>query len=145
MAEFGENGKILSLEEKPKKPKSHYAVSGLYFYDEQVVDYVKKIQPSDRGELEITDLNNLYLQQGNLHLEKMGRGMAWLDMGTHESLLSAGNFIETIQKRQGVQIACLEEIAYTMGYIDAEQVLSRVRLLGKTEYAVYLTQLIEAK
>jgi glucose-1-phosphate thymidylyltransferase len=142
---FGKEGNVLSIEEKPKKPKSNYAVSGLYFYDKNVVDYAKQMRPSDRGELEITDLNNVYLQQNRLHIEKMGRGMAWLDMGTHESLLSASNFIETIQSRQGVQVACLEEIAYTMGYIDAEQVLSRARLFNKTEYGIYLEKLVETR
>lgn len=139
---YDEQGKITSIEEKPRQPKSHYAVVGIYFYDKQITDIAAEVKPSPRGELEITDVNRLYLERGQLHAEKLGRGTAWLDTGTHESLLEAGNFIETIEKRQGLKIACLEEIAYQFGYIDAEQVLRRADALGKTEYGQYLRQLV---
>ncbi|MBV9470012.1 MAG: glucose-1-phosphate thymidylyltransferase RfbA [Abitibacteriaceae bacterium] len=140
--EFNAAGKILSIEEKPQHPKSHYAVVGLYFYDNQVTNIASQLKPSARGEYEITEVNNLYLQQGQLRVEQMGRGTAWLDTGTHESLLQAGNFIETIEKRQGLKVACLEEIAYQFGYIDAEQVLRQAQKLGKTEYAQYLRMIV---
>jgi glucose-1-phosphate thymidylyltransferase len=135
---FGENGSVTSIEEKPTQPKSHYAVVGLYFYDAQITDIAANIKPSVRGELEITDVNRVYLEQGQLNAEKLGRGTAWLDTGTHDSLNEAGNFIQTIEKRQGLKVACLEEIAWELGYIDAEQVLRLADKLGKTEYAQYL-------
>lgn len=140
--EFDESGKAISIEEKPEKPKSHCAVVGLYFYDNKITDIAAAIKPSARGELEITDVNNEYLRLGELRAEQMGRGSAWLDTGTHESLLEAGNFIETIEKRQGLKVACLEEVAYEMGYIDAQGVLAQAAKLGKTEYAQYLRDLV---
>jgi glucose-1-phosphate thymidylyltransferase len=143
--EFGPDGRAVSIEEKPKQPKSHYAVVGLYFYDEQITDIAAAVRPSQRGELEITDVNNAYLQKHQLRAEQMGRGTAWLDTGTHESLWEAGNFIATIEKRQGLKIACLEEIAYEQGYIDAEQVLRQAARLDKTEYGQYLRNLVETK
>lgn len=142
---FDESGAVTSIEEKPSQPKSHYAVVGLYFYDAQITDIAHSIQPSSRGEWEITDVNRTYLERGQLRAEKMGRGTAWLDTGTHESLLEAGNFIETIEKRQGLKIACLEEVAYELGYIDEEQVLRLAAQLGKTEYANYLRAIINNK
>lgn len=142
---FDKNGAVTSIEEKPAQPKSHYAVVGLYFYDAQITDIAHSIQPSSRGEWEITDVNRTYLERGQLRAEKMGRGTAWLDTGTHESLLEAGNFIETIEKRQGLKIACLEEVAYELGYIDEEQVLRLAAQLGKTEYANYLRAIINNK
>lgn len=143
--EFGLDGRAVSIEEKPLHPKSHYAVVGLYFYDKQITDIAAAVRPSPRGELEITDVNNAYLNNRQLRAEQMGRGTAWLDTGTHESLLQAGNFIETIEKRQGLKIACLEEIAFEQGYIDAEQVLRLAAPLGKTEYGEYLRNLVESK
>jgi glucose-1-phosphate thymidylyltransferase len=142
VVEYAPDGRVLSIEEKPAQPKSDYAVVGLYFYDRHVTQLAEQIRPSPRGELEITDLNRLYLQQGNLHVERLGRGVAWLDTGTHTSLLQAANFIEAIETRQGLKVACLEEIAYQCGYIDAEQVLTRARELKNTEYGVYLERLI---
>jgi glucose-1-phosphate thymidylyltransferase len=142
VVEFDSEGRALSIEEKPENPRSNYAVVGLYFYDQQITDIAASIKPSARGELEITDVNNVYLQQGALRVERMGRGMAWLDTGTHESLLQASNFIQTIEQRQGLKIACLEEIAFECGYITAEQVLKQADYLGKTEYAKYLRRLI---
>jgi glucose-1-phosphate thymidylyltransferase len=139
---FDKNGKVLSIEEKPAKPQSNYAVVGLYFYDKHITDIAANLAPSARGEYEITDVNKAYLAQGNLHVELIGRGTAWLDTGTHASLLQAGNFVETIQERQGLQIACLEEIAYQKGWIDAEQLLNQAEKLGKTEYAAYLKRLV---
>jgi len=143
VVEFDENGNVLSLEEKPEHPKSHYAVPGLYFYDNQVVKLAKNLKPSARGELEITDLNREYLKMGKLRVELFGRGMAWLDTGTHDGLLEASNFVETIQKRQGFYIACIEEIAYRMGYIDREQLIRLAEPLMKTEYGRYLMDIAE--
>lgn len=139
--EFSADGKVLSIEEKPSQPKSHYAVVGLYFYDAQITDIAAAIKPSARGELEITDVNNAYLHAGQLRAEQMSRGTAWLDTGTHESLLEASNFIETIEKRQGLKIACLEEIAYEQGFIDREQLLRQAERLDKTAYGRYLQTL----
>ena len=136
-----ETGQAVSLEEKPKEPRSNYAVTGLYFYDKNIVDVAKKIKPSARGELEITDVNKIYLEQGNLRVEKMRRGYAWLDTGTHESLLQAGAFVHTIQTRQGLKISCIEEISYRMGYIDAAQLLKLAEPLAKNEYGKYLQRL----
>jgi glucose-1-phosphate thymidylyltransferase len=140
--EYGENNQVLSIEEKPTQPKSNYAVVGLYFYDAQITDIAAQVRPSHRGELEITEVNNIYLRENQLHAKKLGRGAAWLDTGTHESLLQASNFIETIEKRQGLKIACLEEVAYQLGHIDADAVLKRARELEKTEYGLYLSRLV---
>lgn len=145
VAEFDKSGTVISIEEKPKEPKSNYAVVGLYFYPNSVVDIAKKIKPSDRGELEITTVNQEYLADGNLKVELMGRGYAWLDTGTHESLLEASNFIQTIEKRQGLKVACLEEIAYEKGYISKEKVLELAASLSKNEYGKYLLRLINHK
>ena len=138
VAEFDANGKVISIEEKPNEPKSNYAVVGLYFYTNDVVQVAQQIKPSHRGELEITTVNEHYLHQGNLRVELLGRGFAWLDTGTHDSLLEAGGFIQTIEKRQGLKIACLEEIAYEMGYINKEQVVKLAKELAKTGYGQYL-------
>jgi len=138
VAEFDADGNVLSIEEKPEKPKSHYAVVGLYFYPNSVVEIAKQIKPSARGELEITTVNQTYLQQGNLKVELMGRGYAWLDTGTHESLLEASNFIQTIENRQGLKVACIEEIAYEMGYISKEKLIELAQPLMKNQYGQYL-------
>jgi len=140
---FDEVGNATSLEEKPKHPQSNYAVTGLYFYDADIVDVARTIRPSARGELEITDVNIAYLTAGKLYVERLRRGYAWLDTGTHESLLSAATFVQTIQARQGLKISCIEEIAYRMGYIDAEQVLRLAEPLAKNEYGIYLKRLIK--
>lgn len=142
VVEFDVNGVAISLEEKPEKPKSRYAVTGLYFYDNDVVQMAKDLKPSPRGELEITDLNRLYLARGDLHVEVMGRGMAWLDTGTHDSLLEAGSFIQTIEKRQGLKVACPEEIAYRMGFIEATQVEVLAKKYAKNGYGQYLIQML---
>ena len=142
VAEFDAADKVVGLEEKPARPKSHYAVTGLYFYDARVCDYAAALKPSPRGELEITDLNRCYLDDGSLHLEQLGRGFAWLDTGTHDSLMEAGNYIETIENRQGLKVCCPEEIAYLNGWIDAEQLMALAAPLAKTGYGQYLQQLI---
>jgi glucose-1-phosphate thymidylyltransferase len=143
VAEFNAEGKVLSLEEKPKAPKSNYAVTGLYFYDHQVVEFAKNLKPSARGELEITDLNRLYLAEGKLHVEIMGRGYAWLDTGTHESLLDASQFIATLENRQGLKVSCPEEIAYRKNWINAEQLRKLARPLAKNGYGRYLQQILK--
>ena len=145
VAEFNEAGRVLSLEEKPKKPRSNYAVTGLYFYDNQVVDLARTLKPSARGELEITDLNNLYLQQAQLHVEIMGRGYAWLDTGTHDSLLDASQYIATMERRQGLKVACPEEICFRAGWIDAEQLERLAQPLLKNGYGQYLRNLLREK
>lgn len=143
VADFDSNGNVLSLEEKPCNPKSNYAVTGLYFYSNDVVEKAKALKPSKRGELEITDLNILYLKEDRLKLTKLGRGAAWLDTGTHDSLLQAANFISTIENRQGLKVACIEEIAYTQGYIDKTQLLELAEPLKKNEYGKYLIKIAE--
>ncbi|MGL4637399.1 MAG: glucose-1-phosphate thymidylyltransferase RfbA [Beijerinckiaceae bacterium] len=141
VVELGKDGKAISIEEKPKQPKSHYAVTGLYFYDNSVLDMAATLKPSARGELEITDINRLYMEKGALQVEEMSRGYAWLDTGTHDSLLEASHFVRTIQNRQGVQIACLEEIAYENGYITRDEMRARGELFAKTSYGQYLLSL----
>lgn len=143
VAEFDANKKVISLVEKPKNPKSHYAIAGLYFYDENVVQYAKQITPSDRGELEITDLNNLYLKEGKLSVEIMSRGYSWLDTGTNESMLDSHHFVHTIEKRQGLKIACLEEIAFNNGWIDLEMLKKHANEMAKSTYGLYLKQIID--
>ncbi len=145
VAEFDKKGKVLSLEEKPKEPKSNYAVTGLYFYDNKVVEYAKNLKPSARGELEITDLNKIYLEQGKLNCEVLSRGFAWLDTGTHASLLQAGQYIQTIEENQGIKIACLEEIAYRMKFVSREHLRKQVEQYKNNEYYDYIKRLIEAE
>ncbi|MBI6141234.1 glucose-1-phosphate thymidylyltransferase RfbA [Serratia marcescens] len=145
VVEFDDNFRALSLEEKPAVPKSNWAVTGLYFYDHHVVDMAKQVKPSARGELEITTLNQMYLERGTLNVELLGRGFAWLDTGTHDSLIEASQFIHTIEKRQGFKVACLEEIAYRKGWLTREQLATEAKLLGKTLYGQYLSQLIAEK
>ncbi len=142
VAEFDASGKVVSLEEKPAQPKSRYAVTGIYFYDEQVCDLAAALKPSKRGELEITDLNRLYLEQKQLHCEVMGRGMAWLDTGTHESLLEASQYIETIERRQGLKIACPEEIAYRQGWVTADKIRELAQPMSKNGYGQYLLKML---
>ena len=144
VVEFDPSGRVLSIQEKPARPASHYAVTGLYFYDNRVVDIADGLAPSGRGELEITDINARYLSQGELHVEILGRGMAWLDTGTHESLLQAANFIETVEQRQGLKVACIEEIAYRMGYITGEELEALARPLEKSGYGRYLLDLLDS-
>lgn len=145
VVEFNEDMHALSIEEKPAQPKSNYAVTGLYFYDNDVVQIAKNIQPSKRGELEITDVNTEYLRRGKLDVKLMGRGYAWLDTGTHDSMMEASNFISTVEKRQNLKVACLEEIAYRMGYIDNEQLVKLAQPLKKNDYGKYLLRLAEEK
>jgi glucose-1-phosphate thymidylyltransferase len=143
VVEFNADGQVVNIEEKPRQPKSHYAVTGLYFYDEQVVDIAAGLSPSARGELEITDLNNVYLEQQALHVELLGRGNAWLDTGTHESLLQAATFIEAIEQRQGLKVACIEEIAYRMGYITAAELEQLALPMRQNNYGAYLLDLLK--
>jgi glucose-1-phosphate thymidylyltransferase len=145
VVEFDNKGKALSIEEKPKKPRSNYAVTGLYFYGSDVVTKAKSLKPSARGELEITDLNRLYLEENRLKVKILGRGMAWLDTGTHESLLQASNFIQTIEDRQGLKVSCIEEIAFTRGYITKDQLIELARPLSKNKYGQYLLKVAEDK
>ena len=141
--EFGADGKAISLEEKPKQPKSNYAVPGLYFYDKRVVEFAESLKPSPRGEIEITDLNKIYLEKGELLVSSLGRGVAWLDAGTHESLLQAANFIQAVQDRQGLMISCVEEIAYRMGFISREELLHLAKAMHSNSYGAYLRRLAE--
>ena len=142
VVEFDENGKAVSIEEKPQKPKSNYAVTGLYFYDNRVVEYAKSLTPSARGEFEITDLNNIYLQNGNLKAELLGRGFAWLDTGTHHSLLQASQFVRTVEENQGIKIACLEEVAYRMGFVTKEDLKKTVLNYNNNEYFNYVKDIL---
>jgi glucose-1-phosphate thymidylyltransferase len=145
VVEFDSSGQAVGLEEKPARPRSHYAVTGLYFYDNRVVDIAAGLRPSPRGELEITDVNLAYLRDGSLHVEQLGRGIAWLDTGTHEALLQASSFIQTLEERQGLMVACVEEIAYTMGYIGAEDVRRVAEPMRRNSYGQYLLRLIEGR
>lgn len=145
VVEFDADGKAVSIEEKPLKPKSRYAVTGLYFYDNDVVEIARSVQPSERGELEITSVNNAYLERGDLRVERLGRGFAWLDTGTHDSLIEAGMYVQTIEHRQGLKVACLEEIGFANGWLTADQVRVQARALGKTAYGQYLLGLVESK
>ena len=143
VVEFDENGKAISLEEKPEKPKSNYAVTGLYFYDNKVVEYASTLKPSARGELEITDLNKIYLENGNLYTELLGRGFAWLDTGTHDSLLKASQYVQTIEDNQGIKIACLEEIAYSAGFLTKEEILNNIKEYKNNEYYKYVQDIVK--
>ncbi|MER0045894.1 glucose-1-phosphate thymidylyltransferase RfbA [Pectobacterium odoriferum] len=145
VVEFDQDFKALSIEEKPTEPKSNWAVTGLYFYDKNIVEMAKQVKPSHRGELEITTLNQMYLEQGTLNVELLGRGFAWLDTGTHDSLIEASQFIHTIEKRQGLKVACLEEIAFRKGWLSRQQVAEEAKVMLKTSYGQYLTQLIAEK
>ncbi len=145
IVEFDEDNSPISIEEKPKQPKSNYAVTGLYLYDNNVLDYAKQIKPSKRGELEITDINKIYMKKSNLNVIKLGRGFAWLDTGTHESLMEASRFVQTVEERQGLKIACLEEIAFEKGWIDKEKILSRISSLKNSSYGIYLKNLLFEK
>jgi len=142
VVEFSKDGRVISLEEKPVQPKSHFAIPGIYFYDREVVALARSLQPSARGEYEITDLNRLYLESGKLHVEILGRGTAWLDTGTHDSLIDAAQFVSVIESRQGLKIACLEEIAWRLGWIDSDQLSKQIHALGKSSYGTYLRSLI---
>ena len=142
VVEFDRDGKVLSIEEKPQNPKSHYAVTGLYFYDNKVVEYAKKLSPSARGELEITDLNKIYLENGNLNVELLGRGFAWLDTGTHHSLLQASQFVQTVEENQGIKIACLEEVAYRMGFVTKEDLQKTIEKYNNNEYFNYVRNML---
>jgi glucose-1-phosphate thymidylyltransferase len=143
VVEFDADGKAISIEEKPAQPRSHFAVTGLYFYDNSVVEIARDLKPSARGELEITDLNNVYLQRGELRVARLGRGYAWFDTGTHDALLGAGEYVRTVEMRQGLKIACIEEVAYHLGYIDRELLLAEAQRFGKNEYGRYLANLLE--
>lgn len=143
VVEFDKTRKVLSIEEKPAEPKSNYAVTGLYFYDADIVDVARQVKPSARGELEITDVNNLYLKRGDLHVELMGRGIAWLDTGTHDSLLEASSFVQAVETRQGLKIACLEEIAWRKGYISSDEVRELAKPMAKNGYGQYLYELVD--
>lgn len=143
VVEFDKNGKAISIEEKPQNPKSNYAVTGLYFYDNSVVEYAKNLKPSQRGELEITDLNRIYLEKNKLNVQLFGRGFAWLDTGTHKSLLQAGQYVQTIEENQGIKIACLEEVAYRMGYISKENLLEQAKKYKNNEYYDYIKKMLE--
>jgi len=145
VVEFDDNNVVVSIEEKPKNPKSHYAVTGLYFYDNDVVEIAKNIKPSDRGEIEITSINQEYLRRKKLNVELMGRGYAWLDTGTHESLAQAGLFIQNVEQRQGYKVACIEEIAYYKGWINSEDLIALAQPLKKTEYGQYMIEMAKEK
>lgn len=143
VVEFNKDGKVISIEEKPKNPKSNYAIAGLYFYDNSVVEYAKKLKPSERGELEITDLNRIYLENNKLNVQLFGRGFAWLDTGTHKSLLQAGQYVQTIEENQGIKIACLEEVAYRMGFISKDNLLEQAKKFKNNEYYDYIKNFLE--